>query len=181
MAENQEIMQFTCEKCGELKAGLATIGGGQELCLDCASKVFYEAQSPTEAEPWLDAACPAMALVDCSVDPVCSDCQGTGKKESWAWTRCPGCIRCNTRWTVRVRLCRPYCDGSGWVLDVTLEKVLDELEAVGYNVHEFFQTDGVYVLLIGVLPHLYEGEGPTRLAAALDALRQAREVTDAGR
>lgn len=52
MDKNQEIMQFTCEKCGELKEGSATIGGGQELCWDCASKVFYEAQSPP-TEAWL--------------------------------------------------------------------------------------------------------------------------------
>lgn len=132
------------------------------------------------AAPWLDTPCLNYVwarYANGTEKDHRACCQGTGKLESWAWTQCesPECKLDN-----HMLMIGPGCDGSGLVLDVTLEKVLDELEAAGYNDQEFFSDGNVsqkgYVL---ILEFEREGTGPTRLAAALSALRQVKEVTDA--
>ena len=95
-------------------------------------------------------------------------CQGTGKLHPEFWERCYSphqrgeCLGIHS------------CDGSGWILVVTLEKVLNALEATGYNHQEFWcDESGLYLLRVGVLKS--QGTGPTRQAAALDVWEQVEQ------
>lgn len=115
----------------------------------------------------------------CSGDPdelhmTC--CGGTGKRHPEFWERCWGCTECTNMelgWGDSVP---PKCDGSGWVLAVTLEKVLAQLQprwsvmfvpSEGQPECRLFEPDGSDQMYSA-----WGGQGDDRLAAALDALRQ---------
>jgi len=113
---------------------------------------------------------------------ACLECQGTGKCHPWAWERCLGLYHKHgghdRHGITIIRSHDCICDGSGWVLVVTLDKVLDALDTRGYKVQTFYDLEeGGFGLACRSFisdPEIKaNGEGPTRLAAALDALYSA--------
>ena len=135
-------------------------------------------------DEWLDEPCPveSVLLADghCWINQVgehtqACHCQGTGKRQACFWKRCPAETQhCGNATCEDCRDCYEGCDGSGFVLDVTLEKLLVELlKKSGQVVTLIYDpdppADKAYGIDLG-------DEGlftfhPTLLAAGLDALR----------
>ena len=99
-------------------------------------------------------------------------CNGTGKRHAWAWKRCRHDSFSDGQCD--------FCDGSGWVLDVTLEKVLTEFWRQGAERVTWWHDDAGKVGIEIVIPLLvFEGIGDDDLVAALDAYHQVMEAQDA--
>ena len=139
--------------------------------------------------PWLADPCHCTTEV-CFPTKDCPDgCQGTGKRHSWAWGRCPTnthnpCIidRGGSSYEIEHY---PDCDGSGWVLAVTEAKCWDAAMAHGDP-----QYNEVIKELMGLCPMTSPGGRSllrwwgamseseriqcllVALAAAMDILRQ---------
>jgi len=122
------------------------------------------------ANGWVADLCPfvlSMQVPDPKVHENC--CQGTSKRHPEFWERClslPPAFKWNPD-TWSHKNCAS-CDGSGWVLAVLVEKVLDALLKEYGEVDFYLRDSGKYWVVCGGVQY----EGVTLLAAALDALRQ---------
>ena len=103
-------------------------------------------------------------------------CDSTGKRHPWAWERCPNqCEETHAWFEANPAGCVNGCDGSGWVLVVTMEKVWLEFTKLEWTPGRFPKSAFIEALekqadgrnWIYWWGHLTKDE---RLSAALDAL-----------
>ena len=122
-------------------------------------------------------------LYPCSLsdhEDICS-CVGTRRRWPTLSRECPGWFKQHDKCDgFDGTINEDYCNGSGRILEVTLEKVLDCLESEGYPNADFgianlaMQAEGDMYQVDAVLPKApwtcRSGKGPTRLLAACAAL-----------
>ena len=107
-------------------------------------------------------------------------CQGTGNRHAWAWERCSTKIQVvpSQSYTWSCRGVSSFdgpncerCDGSGFVLAVTLEKALGALRRIG-GVELVIYMDGSCIVTVD---GVNKGSHTSDLeAAALDALKKVK-------